>query len=753
MKTKIKTGMKNDGINVYIEDQEYIANTYVMRCFTITMILYLLTYILNILGVFIIDKAIMQKGFVTSVIIFIVITLISKRVSLSDKRVKYCILFGVVLVFTVMGVTITYHVVLVSLLPFLYATLYSSKRVMRYTYILTVISTVFVVYGGYYFGLCDANMVLLTTKNVQDYILGGHFTLTEINPNPIFNLMLFFVVPRCLIYISFASVCSSIFKIVSGSLEKARLTAELEKAKEEAEQANRAKSDFLAKISHEVRTPVNAVIGMNEMILRESSQKDVREYAKDVKASSIALLNIVNELLDSSKIESGMLEIIEDKYDIAPIFNDLFNMVNIKAQENYLNLVFDIDPTIPCEYCGDDKRIRQILLNLLTNAVKYTDTGTVTLKTTCTIEGEQATLHFAVKDTGIGIRQEDIKKLAAAFQRLDLTRNKNVEGTGLGLNIVQQFLSLMGSELQIHSVYGEGSEFAFDLVQKIENMQPLGDFRERVHRQEEQKCDIDKFTAPDAKILVVDDFEINRKVFKALLKYTQAQITDLESGEECIALLKKQNFDLIFLDHMMPGMDGIETMHEIKKQNLCEGVPIIMLTANTIVGDREKYIGEGFDDFLSKPIISDKLDEMLWNYLPDRCIVRKESDKKMVGIDELKKALPEIDYKVGLMTSSGNEEFYMELFNDFTELPIKDELERNMAKSDYKNYNIRIHGFKNSADFIGAKELSELADEIEKLTKEGIPSQIIPMQNELLEKYSWICKQYHDVVGGHESRE
>lgn len=725
---------RTQDITTYIKDQESVANRYVMKCFSVTMLAYTVAFVLNILNIFVIDKQIMLMGYLPSMIIYFIVLIIFKNIDSSNRKLKYFILFTILLVFTIIGLSITYHVVLISLLPFLYATLYSSKKVMNYVYGLTVVSTVVIVYGGYYFGLCDANMTLLTTNSLSQYIADGQFTLTQVNTNPAMTLMLFFVLPRCLIYVAFVAVCNSIFDILSSSLERAKLSEELAKAKEEAEAANKAKSKFLARVSHEIRTPINAVIGMNEMIIRESKEEEIQSYARDVKDSSVVLLNLINELLDSSKIESGKMELIMGDYDIRSLLNDIYNMMQIRAKQKNLQLVFEIDEQIPSGYNGDDKRIRQVLTNLLSNAIKYTEKGTVTLSLGCTKENGEAILHYAIKDTGIGIKQEDIGKIYDEFQRFDISRNRHVEGTGLGMNIVQQFLKLMNSELQITSEYGKGSEFSFDLRQTIVDEAPLGNFRERLAQADNKKNGRTDYVLPNVKILVVDDSEINLKVFTGLLKQTQMQITAVLSGRECLQQLKENTYDLVFLDHMMPEMDGIETLHAIKEEKLCEGTPIIMLTANAIVGDKERYLQEGFDDFLSKPIIPDKLDRMILKHL--------DKQQEILSLDTLRTRFPEIDFDAGMLTCGGDEALYAELFRDFVELEIVDQLQQFYEKGDFKNYCIRIHGFKNSAYSIGAKEIGDLAFEMEQMTREEFPEELQTVWNKWMERYMDLCRKY-----------
>ncbi len=757
-----------ENIDEYISDVEYAANKYILRCFFVTMITYTVAFLLNVFGVFIIDKKIMMTGYIASVVIYGIVYLVSRKINLKSPAAKYFIMTAMVVTFTIIGISITYHVTLISFLPFLCATIYSRKSFKWYVYALTVISTIFVVYGGYYWGLCDANMVLLTTKSLPEYISeSGNFLLSKVNENPAVTLFLFFVVPRCLTYIAFMAICSSIFSILSGSVERARLSEELRIAKNDAERANSEKSKFLARMSHEIRTPINAVMGMNEMILRETTEDNIRQYAQDVKDSSSLLLDILNDILDTSKIEAGKMEIVPHPYKTARLIDDIYNMTNIKAREKGLELIFDVATNLPAELYGDDKLIRQILLNLLSNAVKYTRTGSVTLKVFLKeLVGDEATIHFSVIDTGIGIKPEDIEKLRHEYQRVDAEKNRNIEGTGLGMSIVTKLLSLFRSELEIKSEYEKGSEFSFDLAQQVTDSSDMGNFMNAtVDTEPDERIN---YVAPGARILVVDDYSMNLKVFSGLLKHTQIQIKEALSGEECIALAKKQRYDIIFLDHMMPGMDGIEAFRILKEEKLCEGTPVVMLTANASNYDKESYDNEGFDDLVLKPIMPAALDKVILKYLPKHLVTYVEAPpapetasspapaaptvsdilENTADVDIIEKintAIPEINTDKGLATCSGDKDFYLELFEDFTKLDIKSELTNYLKNSDNLNYCIRVHGFKNTAYSIGAVRLGDLAYNMEVLTREEMPDNIDELQDSLFEQYDRICQRFESI--------
>lgn len=411
----------------------------------------------------------------------------------------------------------------------------------------------------------------------------------------------------------------------ASKLEAMDAQLDAEKAKEEAIAANQAKSEFLARMSHEIRTPMNSVLGFSQMIKEESSDDKIKGYAKDAEKATENLLSIINDILDFSKIESGKLEIIDGEYNFADMIREEYNIFIFKAKEKKLKLVFEIDENIPRGLFGDDIRIKQILTNLLSNSIKYTETGSVTLKVSMEGKGRSSVLlKFTVKDTGIGIKEEDIGRLYDAFERIEEKRNRNIEGTGLGINIVIQLLTMMGSKLFVDSVYGLGSQFSFSIRQTITDVTPIGNIEDKTFEKANENIK-PLINAPEAKVLVVDDNSMNLKVFTGLLKKTGINIDAAQSGYDALDFAKANKYDIIFMDHLMPGMDGIETFNKLKEQTdgLNRDTVVIALTANALKGAREEYLGYGFNDVVFKPAKINELNEALWNYLDEALILNK----------------------------------------------------------------------------------------------------------------------------------
>ncbi|MBQ6576000.1 MAG: response regulator [Lachnospiraceae bacterium] len=407
-----------------------------------------------------------------------------------------------------------------------------------------------------------------------------------------------------------------------------KLNDELAEANERLESASAAKSTFLANMSHEIRTPINAVLGMDEMILRECNDKQILEYANDIDSAGHQLLSLVNDILDFSKIESGKMELHPVEYELFSVMNDCYNMIFMRAKRKELHFSIRNNPEIPAFLFGDEVRIRQIIMNLLTNAVKYTKDGSVTLnfdyKKT---DEENIDLIISVTDTGIGISEENKKYLFDSFKRIDERANRNIEGTGLGLSITKKFTEMMGGSIGVESVLYEGSTFTVTIPQKVADFSSVGHFDDRLnHRndklvKEEKESGAgknDSFIAPHARILVVDDVKMNLNVVRLLLKNTQIQIDLAASGDECLKYTLLKRYDLILMDHMMPIMDGIEALHRIREQadGLNVDTPVVALTANALVGAQEMYLEEGFVAYISKPVKSVDLEECLVRLLP-----------------------------------------------------------------------------------------------------------------------------------------
>lgn len=500
-------------------------------------------------------------------------------------------------------------------------------------------------------------------------------------------------------------------------------------ALEVAEHANEAKSRFLSNMSHEIRTPINAVLGMNEMILRESEDEQILTYASNIQSSGKTLLFLINDILDLSKIESGKMEIIPVTYELSTVIMDLWNVISFRAEEKGLELSVELDEMIPGVLYGDDVRIRQIVTNLLTNAVKYTPEGSVKLILACEYQDEDhILLKISVKDTGMGIRKEDMGKLFESFQRLDEKKNRNIEGTGLGMNITMSLLKMMDGDMKIESEYQKGSTFQVLIPQKIVSRAPVGSFcviREKNAQLAGRKKG--SFTAPQASILVVDDNAMNLTVFKALLKRTQLQVTTAESGRQCLEYIQKKKFHIIFMDHMMPDMDGIETLHRMNRlaEHKNRDTPVIALTANAVAGAREEYLSEGFCDYLTKPIDAELMEQTICRYLPEELVLSGPDDGSRTQAGETREEYDSygkkgVFVKNGLQHAQGSMDIYLELVGLFIKDRKKmEQLEQCLSDHNMKAYAIQVHALKGNARTLGADRLADIAYDHETQSKAG----------------------------------
>ncbi|MCR4813874.1 MAG: response regulator [Lachnospiraceae bacterium] len=617
--------------------------------------------------------------------------------------------------------------------------------------------------------------------------------------------------PRQLLLVSIL-IAAVVYLLIStfyilGYMSEQRSNARMEKMKEierkkdyearvlklekfAADSANKAKSNFLADMSHEIRTPINAILGMNEMILHESKEEEILDYAGSIKSAGTTLLSIINTILDFSKIEDGRMNLVPVEFETVGLINSIVNSISERAKTKGLDFKVEVDENTPSILLGDDVRISQVIMNLLTNAVKYTEKGSILFKITNMGEKDGlGHLLISVKDTGIGIRAEDLDKLSISFERVDEKRNRHIEGTGLGISIVTKLLDMMGSRLQVRSEYGVGSEFFFDLPIEIVDASPVGNYT--VNSKNSMKNSESRITlhAPDARILLTDDNGMNCKVAANLLKLFGIKPVICSSGRETIEQMKKAQYDIVFLDHMMPDMDGIETLKILRGQSLTNGAKVIALTANAVVGAREQYLDAGFDDYLSKPIHIPELEKVLRKYLPEERNAKEKVEETDIYENKQENVSPvsgpenkqekggngntEADYTYivseekrssentaesdseqiaklralgisvdeGITYCGGDEDFYVEIVRDYADATAekKENLDRFLEAANYKDYKILVHSVKSSSKTIGAMDLFEKARALEQAAAEE-------NKEYLAENHEAVMKEYEELT-------
>lgn len=526
------------------------------------------------------------------------------------------------------------------------------------------------------------------------------------------------------------------------------------RSQQEAETANMAKSSFLANMSHEIRTPINAILGMNEMILREEKDPAIRGYAGNIQASGNSLLSIVSDVLDISKIESGKLEIIPVDYEVNSLISDCCNMAAGRAKAKELELLVECADNVPMKLCGDETHIRQIIMNLLTNAVKYTEKGTVKLIVSGSFNDGGFVLKVDVSDTGIGIAEENLPQLFTQFQRFDLQRNRNIEGTGLGLSIVKRLCDLMSGTITARSVLGSGSTFTVELPQKVVDSTPCGGVNLNYSAGAEHEYH-HSFEAPEAKILAVDDLPVNLLVIANLLKETRIKIDTAGSGRECLDKCSQQKYDLILMDHMMPEMDGVQTFEKLHgdKSSPNFETPVIMLTANALAGMREQYMDVGFADYVSKPVRGAKLEEAIRRNLPESLtkpaspeIPAEAVSTEPSGFADICGAVPELNVNAALQYCCGSAELLNDLLHDFTENDHFSDLKAAFEEKRWEDYRRHAHSLKSTSLMIGLTGLSERARASELALKGGCTEFAELNHDSLIEEYSALLGKIKDYL-------
>ena len=558
-----------------------------------------------------------------------------------------------------------------------------------------------------------------------------------------------------------------------------------EKALEEARRASEAKTDFLANTSHEIRTPINAVLGMNEMILRESVKavkmtdgkpsdyqeafKKIKHYSGNVDSAGNNLLAIINDILDFTKIEEGKMKIVEVEYQLSSVINDVSNMIYFKAKEKNLTFVTDVDERIPDRLFGDVVRIRQVITNILNNAVKYTEKGTVSLKITgrrmnITASGKPVMeLIVSVSDTGIGISEENLSKLFGKFERVDLEKNSTKEGTGLGLAITKMLVQMMHGDIKVESTYGSGSTFTINIPQLVLSEEPIGNFTEKFEKELGGRKEYhESFRAPNARILIVDDTKMNLVVATEFLKDTKVNIDTAGGGKEAVELALSNKYDVILMDQRMPEMDGEETLKVIKSHEEGPNIktPVICLTADAVVGARERYLSKGFDDYLTKPIDSTNLEKTLKKYIPAEKIEIVEKEEKapeapVISAPEISAssefaALSEcgIDTDKGIANCAGDKDFYISILKEYSKdaQEKKAKLKGFLEEGNLKDYAILIHSLKSTSATIGAMAPSKLAQALEAAANDDNKDFVLENQDAFIKEYDTVLQAIGKVI-------
>ena len=496
---------------------------------------------------------------------------------------------------------------------------------------------------------------------------------------------------------------------------------EIKRVRQQAEKASIAKSEFLANMSHEIRTPMNAIIGLNDIIMEECGDTEIYAHAKDVQSAAKNLLAIINDILDLSKVEAGKMELVYVDYYIKVLVDEIVGMMDMAASQRGLILKYECDETIPCQYRGDDGRIKQILINILNNAIKFTKKGYVRVYITGKTgkNKDEELLIFHVEDTGCGIREEDLEKIFEDFRQVDSKRNRSAEGTGLGLAIVKHLVELMEGTIEVESTYGKGTTVTITLPQKIVDKRPVSQMPKVP--QTEQKI-IDTFTAPGVKVLIVDDNVINRKVARGFLKNYAFDLTEAESGPEAIELVREVRYDIIFMDHMMPGMDGIEAAEIIRRDCGENGTAPVMiaLTANAMEGMREHFLECGFEDFISKPLDRKELNQLLLHWIPEKYRQMEDREEEAKPIDPQAIQIDGVDMNAAIQFYSGDEDGFIELLELYCmDGKRKTGLLCELVESDILRYQIEVHGLKSASANIGAVEVSEMARAQENAAAQG----------------------------------